>query len=46
MPAKLTQEEYMATTAKEMVAKAKEVVPSISPEDARTIIGNPDVLLG
>ena len=35
----------MATTAKEMVAKAKEMVPPISPKDARTMIGNPDVLL-
>jgi Rhodanese-related sulfurtransferase len=35
----------MATTAKELVAKAKEAVPAISPEDARTMIGNADVLL-
>jgi rhodanese-related sulfurtransferase len=35
----------MATTAKELVAKAKELIPAISPEDARTMIGNPDVLL-
>lgn len=34
----------MATTAKDMVAKAKEAVPSISPADARAMIGNPDVL--
>lgn len=35
----------MATTAKELVAKAKEVVPPISPDEARSMIGNPDVLL-
>jgi rhodanese-related sulfurtransferase len=35
----------MATTAKELVAKAKEVIPAISPEDARIMIGKPDVLL-
>lgn len=35
----------MATTAKEMVAKAKEEVPSISVEEARALIGKPDVLL-
>jgi rhodanese-related sulfurtransferase len=35
----------MVTTAKELVAKAKEVIPAISSEDARTMIGNPDVLL-
>ena len=35
----------MAATAKELVAKAKETVPSISPEDARGMIGKPNVLL-
>lgn len=35
----------MATTAKEMVAKAKEAVPAISPQDVRAMLGKPDVLL-
>lgn len=35
----------MATTAKELVAKAKEAIPAISPEEVRALIGNPDVLL-
>lgn len=35
----------MPTTAKDMVAKAKTAVPAISPKDALTMIGRPDVLL-
>lgn len=35
----------MATTAKELVAKAKAAVPAIAPEDARALIDKPDVLL-
>lgn len=35
----------MATTAKELVAKAKEEVPSIAPADARAMMGRADVLL-
>jgi len=31
-------------SSKEMVAKAKEAVPAISPDDARAIMGKPDVL--
>lgn len=34
----------MAMTSKELVAKAKEAVPSISPDDARALIGDPKVL--
>ena len=34
----------MATTAKDMVAKAKEAVPAISPQDARALMERPDVL--
>jgi rhodanese-related sulfurtransferase len=35
----------MVTTAKELVAKAKEAVPALSPEEARDMIGRPDVLI-
>ncbi len=34
----------MPTTAKEMVARAKEAVPAISPEEARALLDRPDVL--
>ena len=34
----------MATSAKDMVAAAKQAVPTISPEEARDLIGRPDVL--
>ncbi len=35
----------MATTATDMVAKAKEAVPAISPQEVRGMIGKPDVLI-
>ena len=34
----------MVTTSKELVARAKELVPSISPDDARSMLGDPNVL--
>lgn len=34
----------MAMTSKELVAKAKESVPSISPDEARALIEDPNVL--
>jgi rhodanese-related sulfurtransferase len=39
-----TRRKAMATTAKDMVAKAKEAVPAISPQDARALMERPDVL--
>ncbi len=35
----------MATTATDMVAKAKEAVPAISPQEVRGMMSRPDVLI-